>query len=177
MIKRTNKYSGFLKVLEVEGINSRGTTVKREIMSRATGKKSDDCVAGLLYDKERDLYYMTEQYRAGAKEEDRYLLEVVAGTLEVDEDPVECFKRESMEEVGFECDDIHYVGCFYTSPGGTTERIYMYVADGTRTQMGGGLESENEDIVVKSFTYDEMVTLIEEDKIKDLKTRMIMMYI
>jgi GDP-mannose pyrophosphatase NudK len=167
-MRKTIMYHGFLKIFNVRGVNQNGVTVDREVMSRATEGKSDDCVVGLLFDTEKNLFYLTKQYRAGAKEEDKYLVEAVAGTIEGDEDPKECFMREAFEEVGFECnpDETSEVGCLYTSPGGTTERMYLFLSNGVRTSEGGGLESENEDIEVLELTLEEL----EAFEIKDLKT-------
>tara|TARA_R110000772_G_scaffold5341_5_gene19198 strand:+ start:1782 stop:2303 length:522 start_codon:yes stop_codon:yes gene_type:complete len=165
-MKKTTKYEGFLKVTEIEDVNKNGTPIKREIMSRATGGKSDDVVAGLLFDTEKKVYYFVKQYRAGVLPKDRYLIEAMAGTIDVGESPQESFEREAVEEVGFECNEVVTIGSLYTSPGGTTERVHLFFGAGTRTSEGGGLEEENEDIEILEYTKDEL----REVGISDMKT-------
>lgn len=165
-MKKTLVYEGFLKVHSVEDTNKNGISIKREVMSRSTGNKSDDVVSGLLYDEDKEVFYLVSQYRIGALPEDRYLVEAVAGTLEKGEDPEECFKRESMEEVGFECESIVDLGYLYTSPGGTTERVFCFLGVGKRISKGGGLESESEDIEVLEYNIQDLIQL----NVKDLKT-------
>ena len=171
-MNKTLKYKGFLKIFNVEDENKNGVTINREVMSRATDGKSDDVVSGLLWDKEKDMFYLVKQYRAGATDQDRYLIEAVAGTLEEGEDPIECFKSESIEEVGFECISVLELGSFYTSPGGTTERVHLFLGIGSRTSEGGGLEEENEDIEVLEYGFDDLNSI----DIIDLKTAYLINY-
>lgn len=173
MIKEL-RYNGWLKVYNITDTNKNGTTVNREVMSRSSGNHSDDSVAGILYDPKKEKFYLVSQYRAGSSNEDRYLIEVVAGTLDVGEDPFQCFARESMEEVGFKCDEVRSYGTFYTSPGGTTERIHVFYGIGEKVSEGGGLEEENEDIEVLELSYEQLEKLISEGSIKDLKTQFLL---
>lgn len=170
-MKKELKYEGFLKIHTVEDVNKKGTPIVREVMSRSTGDKSDDVVSGLLIDEESSKTYFVRQYRTGTRPEDRYLIEAVAGTLEKGEDPKECFEREAMEEVGFKCDEVTYVGGMYVSPGVTKEYVYLYIGYGKRIEEGGGLEDENEDIEVIEIDLDE----IEFCDVQDLKTKMLIL--
>jgi nudix-type nucleoside diphosphatase (YffH/AdpP family) len=163
------KYKGWLNIYEISDTTNTGVKINREIVTRKSGKKSDDSVSGLLFDKVKGVFYFVKQYRAGCREEDRYLLEAPAGTLENGEDPVECFKREAMEEVGFKIEEVKDLGNYYTSPGGSTERIFTYIGYGKRIAQGGGLEEENEDIEVLEIPKKDLSKL----EIKDLKTKML----
>jgi nudix-type nucleoside diphosphatase (YffH/AdpP family) len=163
------KHEGWLNIIEVNDVNKNGVNINREVMTRSVGKRTDDAVAGMLYDVEKEVYYFVKQYRVGLaiRDEDPYLEEVVAGTLEKGEDPVECFKREAMEEAGFEVEYTNELHPLYTSPGGTSEKCYLFTASGKRVSKGGGLESENEDIEVISYTWDEL----NEIQFTDMKTQ------
>ena len=58
------------------------------------------------------------------------LSELPAGKLEKGEDPLECGKRELMEETGRVADEIFSLGKFYPSPGYCGEIIHLYGAKG-----------------------------------------------
>ena len=174
MMKEEIVYDGYLKIKATEGVNKNGTSIKREVMSR-TRSGNDYSVAGTLYDTEKNVFYLVSQYRAGAATEDeRYITEVVAGTMEEGEEPKECFTREAMEEVGFDVKQIVGAGSYYTSPGGTSEKIFLFHATGIKTEIGGGLAEENEDIEIIELTFDEIVSMLQKREINDIKTRLLL---
>src|SRR5947209_7782929 len=58
-------------------------------------------------------------------------LEVPAGKLDVEgEPPEETAKRELAEEIGKQAAHWRELFCFYTSPGFTDERVWLYLATG-----------------------------------------------
>ena len=58
-------------------------------------------------------------------------LEVPAGKLDVaDEPPLETAKRELGEEIGKRAQTWEEIFCFYTSPGFSDERVWLYLATG-----------------------------------------------
>ena len=75
---------------------------------------------------ERTLY-MVEQPREAVEEP--ALLELPAGKLDVEgESPLECGQRELAEEIGKAAGDWRELKQFYTSPGFTNERIWLFLA-------------------------------------------------
>ncbi len=56
------------------------------------------------------------------------LLEFCAGKLEPGEDPEAAAVRELEEECGYHAEDISPLGWFYTSPGFTDEKIFLFQA-------------------------------------------------
>src|SRR5687767_2848164 len=73
------------------------------------------------------------------------LIELPAGTMEKNEDPMNCAGRELMEETGFIAGRLKSLGDFYTSPGVLSEKMYAFAAyDLTRAQaspeLGEGIE-------------------------------------
>ena len=168
-MKKELKHEGWLNIFNIKDVNKNGVEINREVMTRSVGNRTDDAVAGMLYDVNKKVYYFVNQYRVGLsiRNEYPYLTEVVAGTLEKGEDPKECFIRESMEEAGFKVNNIKEYPALYTSPGGISEKCFLFIADGVRTKEGGGLEEENEDIEVLEYTLEELKTL----PFLDLKTQ------
>ena len=120
--------------------------IEREVFLRG------NAVAGVMYDPKHQLIGLVEQFRIGAMDNATgpWLIEVVAGMIDKDETPVKVFTRELVEEAGFSSDQIHFICDYYSSPGGTTEKLSLYCALGDLSNIGGihGLEEEGEDIRV-----------------------------
>ncbi|MCW2277355.1 NUDIX domain-containing protein [Heliophilum fasciatum] len=55
-------------------------------------------------------------------------IEIPAGKLDLDEDPLECAKRELEEETGFAARRWQHMLSFYTSPGFSDEELHVYLA-------------------------------------------------
>lgn len=66
-----------------------------------------------------------KQYRHAFKTE---LWELPAGAIDGEEQPIEAAKRELLEEVGIEANAWLSLGCFYPSPGSTSEVIHLFLA-------------------------------------------------
>ena len=65
------------------------------------------------------------QYRHAAATE---LLELPAGTLNPDEQPETCARREIREETGFAAEKMDKLGEFFLAPGYSTEYMLVYLA-------------------------------------------------
>jgi NUDIX domain. len=71
--------------------------------------------------------YMIEQPREAVEEP--ALLELPAGKLDVPgETQLECAQRELVEEIGKAAGDWRELKSFYTSPGFTNERVWLFLA-------------------------------------------------
>ena len=71
--------------------------------------------------------YMCEQPREAVDEP--ALLEIPAGKLDQEgETPLECAQRELVEEIGESAGDWRELKSFYTSPGFTNERVWLFLA-------------------------------------------------
>lgn len=71
--------------------------------------------------------YMVEQPREAVDEP--ALLELPAGKLDVEgETPLQCAQRELGEEIGKSAGDWRELKSFYTSPGFTNERVWLFLA-------------------------------------------------
>lgn len=96
------------------------------------------------------------------------MLEIPAGTLERDEDPRECAFRELEEETGYRAAEMVERAQFFTTPGFTTELMYLYEATGlTKTQTN---LDEDEIIEVEIVSCAEALRMTEDGRIQDAKT-------
>ncbi len=96
------------------------------------------------------------------------LIELPAGTLEKNEDPMNCAGRELLEETGYLAGRLQALGVFYSSPGILSERMYAYAAYDLEKQQTA-LE-EGEEIELMPTALDEAVDLIRTGDIQDGKT-------
>ena len=108
---------------------------------------------------------LIRQYRHATGQE---LLEIPAGTLHVGEDPRECAIRELEEEAGYLASTMVERARFWTTPGFTTEFMYLYEAtDLTKTQIN---PDEDEVIEVDIVSRVEALRLIENGQVQDAKS-------
>jgi ADP-ribose pyrophosphatase len=70
---------------------------------------------------------LIQQYRFAVGET---LLEFPAGTLEPGKAPLECAKRELIEETGYRADHWRALGMTYPSPGYCDEQQHLFMATG-----------------------------------------------
>jgi ADP-ribose pyrophosphatase len=98
----------------------------------------------------------------------KILLELPAGTLEKNEDPINCAGRELQEETGYLAGRLQSIGSFYSSPGILTEKMYAYAAYDLE-QTAQRLD-EGEEIELAPTDLDEAITLIRENTICDAKS-------
>lgn len=96
------------------------------------------------------------------------LLEAPAGKLEYGEDPLDCAKRELSEETGFTADELIPLGRMYTSPGFSTERLYLYLARGLHA--GDSHPDEGEFLNVEKIPLQRLTEMVMNNEIDDGKT-------
>jgi len=131
---------------------------KREIVEHPGG-------VGVVAFTDEGKMLLVKQYR---KAIDRVILELPAGKLEVNEEPRETALRELREETGYTADKLEYLLEFYTSPGFSTEKIYLFLAKGL-TKGEQELES-GEFIQVEDYSIEELNKMIDRGEIMDSKT-------
>ena len=108
---------------------------------------------------------LIRQYRHAAGRE---LLEIPAGTLHEGEDPRECAIRELEEEAGYLASTMIERARFWTTPGFTTEFMYLYEAtDLTKTQIN---PDDDEVIEVDIVSPSEALRLIDVGRVQDAKS-------
>src|SRR3990167_1383141 len=140
-----------------------GKLISRELFVR------HDAVCVLPYDPQRDCVVLIEQFRVGAldKSVNPWLIELVAGLIDKDEQPEEVARREAVEEAGLELAELWPLTQYYPSPGGSDERVHLYVGRCDSRGAGGvhGLEEEGEDIRVLVWSLDEALAALDDGRI------------
>jgi len=103
-----------------------------------------------------------------------YILEVPAGTLDVDgEEPEACGRRELREEIQHEASSWTWLTTFHNSAGWSTERTHVYLATGLRvSQMPDGFEPEAEeaDMEVVALPFAAAREMVGDGTLTDAKS-------
>lgn len=108
---------------------------------------------------------VVEQYR---KPMDKLQVEIPAGKLDGDEDPMEAARRELEEETGYRAKSLRKLCNFYTSPGFADEELFVYF---TEELEPGQMKLDDEEFLnVSAVTLEEALELIKEKRISDAKT-------
>ncbi|MCF6459709.1 NUDIX hydrolase [Clostridium sp. Cult3] len=108
---------------------------------------------------------LVEQFR---KPVEKSLLEIPAGKIEINEEPRETALRELCEETGFTASKLEYLFEFYTSPGFSNEKMYLFVAMGL---VEGEAEPGNDEYIeVKKIKIEDLMNMVVRGEIVDSKT-------
>jgi nudix-type nucleoside diphosphatase (YffH/AdpP family) len=151
------------------------TSQSRETYDRGNGATI------LLYNVARRTVLLTSQFRYPVyvnEHPDGMLLETAAGLLD-DDDPETAIRREAIEETGHAIGEVTPVFTAYMSPGSVTERLHFFAAPysaDTKATDGGGLADEGEHITVVELGIDEALAMIEDGRIADAKTIMLLQW-
>jgi len=95
---------------------------------------------------------LVRQYRAAV---DRRLLEIPAGTRDVEgEPPQTTARRELLEEVGVDAREMRLLATMYNSPGFCDEETYLFLATGlvAGTTARHGVEEEHMEVVTVALS-------------------------
>ncbi|MGY1654167.1 NUDIX domain-containing protein [Geodermatophilus sp. SYSU D01119] len=155
--------------------DGRWTTEQRETYDRGNG------AALLPYDVARRTVLLTRQFRFPAYvngSPDGMLVEAAAGLLD-EQDAETAVRREAAEELGVAVGEVTRVFDVFTSPGSVTERVVCFAAPYTpadRVSAGGGVAEEGEDIEVLELDVDEALAMVDDGRIADAKTIMLLQW-
>ncbi|MGE6792503.1 NUDIX domain-containing protein [Pseudomonas guineae] len=168
VIEREACFSGFYKLDRLslrhrQFAGGMGPTLTRELFVR------HDAVCVLPYDPQRDCVVLIEQFRIGAldKSANPWLLELVAGLIDKDEVPEEVARREALEEANLALTSLWPITQYYPSPGGSDERVHLFVGRCDSEGAGGvyGLAEEGEDIRVHVWPLEDALDALKDGRI------------
>lgn len=167
-------FNGFFKINKFTFRHSlfkggQSNWIEREIFERG------DAVGVLPYDPFLQKVVLIEQVRIGAQasKDTPWLLEVIAGMVDKEhEDLEDVAKRESLEEANLHIDTLTPMLSYLSSPGGTSERLYLYLGVINSENVGGvhGLDDENEDIKVHVIDVQHAFELLDSGVIDNAAT-------
>jgi len=147
----------------------------RESYNRGNGA----CI--LLFNKKNQKVILTKQFRMPSYLNGNYdgmMIEVCAGLLDGD-DPLTCIIKEAEEETGYKIQSASKVLEVFSTPGAVTEIIHYFVAEYNskmKVSGGGGKKDETEEIEVLEIDFNRALSMIEEGKINDAKTIILLQY-
>ena len=153
------------KIFEGKIVNLRVDTVelqnqkyaKREIVEH----KNAACILAVNNDK----ILLVRQYRKAIEE---FIYELPAGILNIAEEPQEGALRELEEETGYAAGKIKLIYEFYTSPGFSNEKVYLFEASDLVFKTVDF--DEDECIETIEVTKDDARKMLETGRITDSKT-------
>ena len=168
IINKKNLYSGFFSLNKYEFIHQKHDgnwteKVEREVFSGA------HVSTVLPYDPIKKEIILIQQFRAGvlSRYDDDYLYEIVAGIIDKNEKPEDTAIRECMEETGCKVNKIKPIQSYFPAPGSSESYYHLFLGeinsfDGEKIM---GLESENENILVRSFKVEQVRKMLKDKKI------------
>ena len=168
--KRQQPYTKFFALQEVDMSVPRFDGVTEERVYRA-GFLGTDASIVLPYDPIRDRVLLVEQFRVGPflrDDPNPWLMEPIAGRVDVGETPEMAAMRETDEESGLALSALHKVHSGYASPGCSTEyfNIYVGIADiDDDAAILGGLEGEAEDIQGHILSFADFLSLLKSGQL------------
>jgi len=173
ILKEETVYDGFLKVKKAEVLHDSFYSEEQVASTRETMERGD-AVAVLLHETDTGSLLFVNQFRYPVTKNDTgWLIELPAGKIEEGEDAADCARREVLEELGYETNTLESICHCYMSPGGSTERTFIFYAEVTaasKTAKGGGLSLEKEDIQLYRHAVNSLREALASGFFNDAKT-------
>ena len=133
-----------------------------------------DSVAALTFNTSTKRIVLVSQFRFPTYAKGPgWTSEIVAGMTDSNETSETAMRRELLEETGYRALRLERIATFYLSPGGSSERVFLYyveVDNSQKVESGGGLKSAGEDTKVIELSLDEVLRQIQIGTIADAKT-------
>ncbi len=157
--KRTSLYKGKIFDVVLEKVTLPNGAVKDREIVRHPGASA---MVPLLDDGR---VVLIKQYRHAVGE---FVWEIPAGTLEPDEAPMECARRELVEETGYEATNFEKLTEILPAPGYTDEHIHIFLATGLQA-VDQRLE-DDEVLELQPTVLETALAMVAQGDIRDAKT-------
>lgn len=158
-MKSERIYEGKIVNLRIDTVELPGKKYsKREIVEHPGA-------VGIVPITEDGKIILVRQFR---KAVEKPLLEIPAGKIEINEEPKETALRELFEETGFYSNKMEYIIEFYTSPGFSNEKVYLFLA--TELEKREAEPNGDELIEIEMYDIKDLVEMVNRGEINDSKT-------
>lgn len=153
-------YDGILFTVRQDEVEIKSKPYKRDIVHHKSGG------VGVLAMVNNEII-LVKQYRPAVQEE---VIEIPAGKLEPNEDPMVTGMCELAEECGLKANKLTKICTLFATPGYCDEQIHVYYADEVSPLENQVEMDEDEEITIIKMSLEDAVKAIEEGIIKDSKT-------
>lgn len=157
--KTTHLYTGRIFDVVLEKVTLPNGAVKDREIVRHPG------AAAMVPLLEDGSVVLIKQYRHAVGE---FVWEIPAGTLEPEEAPAACARRELVEETGYEAAKFEKLVELLPAPGYTDEHIHIFLA--TELKAVDQRLEDDEVIEVQPTDLDSALAMVSEGRIRDAKT-------
>lgn len=159
VLKSECKYKGHVLNLRVDQVRFPNNMVfAREVIEH------EGAVGVVPLCKDRKVI-LVKQYRHPIND---FLFEIPAGLFHEGESPLECAIRELREETGGISERVFKLAEFYTTPGYSNEKFYLYLALNVEEKQSR--PEDDEFIEIQKIDLNKTFDLINDGKIEDAKT-------
>lgn len=125
------------------------------------GVIKSNAVVIVAKDDDDNIYFVRQTREIIGKE----TLELPAGLINDDEEPIETAKRELEEEVGVVAGNIEFLGDYYSSSGFTNERVYAFYA--SNLTLGHTNTDEDEEITsIEKIPLSQCLEMLKNNEFK-----------
>lgn len=108
---------------------------------------------------------LIKQYRHAIRE---FIWEIPAGTLDPEESPLNCARRELIEETGYSAASWHQLGTITPLPGCSDERIHIFLASDLKSAEQN--LDDDEMLKVHQLKLEDALQMVVKGEIADGKT-------
>jgi nudix-type nucleoside diphosphatase (YffH/AdpP family) len=140
------------------------------------GVDREDAAAVFILNTDTNKVVLTRQFRYPLTFKSKEnILEIVAGKIDENEEPLAAAIREAEEETGYKINigKIQLLFSCFATPGYSAERFFIYYATVTnadKISKGGGKEDQHEHIEIVEMDKDEFDKQIRNGTVQDAKT-------
>lgn len=165
--KEINIDSKFLTLKKGEYILNNGKTIYRDTIIKKEGIGNACVVIPITKDNK---IVIVMQARCSLPDKDKVSIELPAGYIDNNEDPIKAAKRELEEETGYKSNNLKLVDSYYPSLGASCERIDLILA--LNCEMLGNINFDSDEYIESiEVSIDEFKYLIMNNYIKDASSR------